>query len=254
MTWVAIVTDLAHLPHVATITTVGPAAVDVGFSTVLFVVRALTIDASERCSVAGVAAAIGIDLALQPERAGCAGAAAAVDVSFGAVFLLVRTLTTHAKVRYEIAGVADAIGVVYASLPHGAGAASSAAAVDVGFDAVFSLVHTKITHAGGAYEVADVAGASGIAATGPPEWLARAGAVAASLPTDAGNAAPTTVVGIGVGVDLATIGRVTIAILEAGIAGLDAANSLLAASRVVVGTAHIAASAAVVGIGRLVHT
>jgi len=235
VTWVAIVTDLAHLPHVATITTVGPAAVDVGFSTVLFVVRALTIDASERCSVAGVAAAIGIDLALQPERAGCAGAAAAVDVSFGAVFLLVRTLTTHAKVRYEIAGVADAIGVVYASLPHGAGAASSAAAVNVGFDAVFSLVHTKITHAGGAYEVADVAGASGIAATGPPEWLARAGAVAASLTADAHVAAGAAVEDTVVKVDLATICRVPIAIRETGIAGLNTAATCLTGRRVIVG-------------------
>ena len=79
--------------------------------------------------------------------------------------------------------------------------------------------------------------------------MAHAGAVVASLPADACVAANTAVEGIVVKVNLAAICRVLIAIRETGIAGLDGANSLLTASRIVVGTAHIAARSAVVGVG-----
>jgi hypothetical protein len=73
------------------------AAVHVGFRAVLSMVRALTSYASERCSIAGVARAIGINDTALPQGAGPANAAAAVNVSFGAIFSIVKTLTTDAQ-------------------------------------------------------------------------------------------------------------------------------------------------------------
>jgi uncharacterized protein YhbP (UPF0306 family) len=103
-------------PHVATRTTVVSPAVDVGFEAVLFMVRALTTHAQLRYTVAGVAGAVAIQGAIFPDSACTADAAAAVDVGFDAVFLLVRTLTTHANVRCSIAGVAGTIGIELATL------------------------------------------------------------------------------------------------------------------------------------------
>src|ERR1700730_18477213 len=146
----AIGTDHACQAHVATRTTVVPAAVDVSFTAVFFVVETLVRIARKRLPVAGVARAVAIGLALQPRGASTTGTAAAVDVSFGAVFLmlgaltriaperlpvavavvfdtvlfLVRAQTACASARYIVAGTAAAVGVGKALLPDGAGTTS----------------------------------------------------------------------------------------------------------------------------------
>ena len=180
------------------------AAVDVGFIAVFSVVVALVRHASERVGVAGVARAVGIDPAMQPGGAGRTSAAAAVDVGFNAVLSLVRACAARALARYKVARVAGAVGIGQAPLTRGAGPTSAASPVDVGFSAVFPLVHAQTGYALQRYKVAGVARASGIAATGPSDRLAHADAGGAK-PADAHIAARTAVAGIGVGVGLAAI-------------------------------------------------
>jgi hypothetical protein len=232
----AIVSDQTHLPHAATVATVGSAAVDVGFKAVFFTVNALAHIALKRSGVACLARAVGIELATLPDAALITSPAAAVGVGFGAVFFIVSALISIAPGGYTVAGVGRAIVVDLAHQPRGATrTAVDSAAVHVGFGAILSLVHAQTRHALGRYKVADVARASGIAGTGPSDRLAHAGAVAASLPADADMGAPAAVVGIVVCVDLATIRlSIVITIREAGIAG-DVAISSLAARRSIVG-------------------
>jgi len=142
----AVSIELASQADVAGATNAA-AAVDVGFQAVFSMVGALTSHAQEGCSVAGIARAIAIDATMVPIGAGRTGTAAAVDVSFGAVFSLVRALSASTGARYKVAGVGRAVGVGFATLPDGAGTTSAAAAVDVGFGTVLSLVHAQTTHA-----------------------------------------------------------------------------------------------------------
>ena len=107
----AIISNHALLPHEATGTTVAAAAVHVGFDAVLLMVRALIGNADVQISVAGVAQAIAIVRATDPDAALRTSAAAAVDAGFGAVFSVVCALNSIATEKYAVAGVARAIAV-----------------------------------------------------------------------------------------------------------------------------------------------
>jgi hypothetical protein len=84
--------------------------------------------------------AIRTDQARLPHAATITSVSAAVDVRFSAVFFMVCALIRHAGERLRIAGITRAIGIGGASLPHGAGRTSAAAAVGIGFLAVFAVV------------------------------------------------------------------------------------------------------------------
>ena len=103
-------------------------------------VIALTTDALLRKSVAGVARAVAIELAILAEGAGRASAAAAVHVGFIAVFSMVEALISVACERCTVAGVALAIGIDVTVQPEGASRTRAAAAVYVGFTAVLYVV------------------------------------------------------------------------------------------------------------------
>ena len=79
---------------------------------------------------------------------------------------MVGALISHACEGYCVAGVARTIGVDVTPQPKWAGRTSAAAAVDVGFIAVFSMVGALISIAYERNTVAGVARAIGIAGAG----------------------------------------------------------------------------------------
>ena len=91
--------------------------------------------------------AIEARIAFLPHGAGRTNGAAAVYVGFGAVLSVVRALITHACQRHRVAGAARAIRIGSTVKPRGAGPTKAAAAVHVGFGAVFSVVRALITYA-----------------------------------------------------------------------------------------------------------
>lgn len=91
--------------------------------------------------------AIEARIAFLPGGTAGTNGAAAVNVSFLAVLPMVRALISNAYERNSVAGVARAIGIDFAAQPKGAGRASAAAAVNVGFLTVFSMVCALTAHA-----------------------------------------------------------------------------------------------------------
>jgi len=120
-------------------------------------------------AIAGPARAIAIEFTREPAGASRTSAADAVDVGFIAVFSMVGALIQIALERYAVAGFARAIGIDVTPQPVGASRTSAAAAVDVGFIAVFSVVGALIQIALERYAVAGVARAIGIGAAMLPE-------------------------------------------------------------------------------------
>ena len=152
----AIGTDQACQAHVATRTTVVPARSRRPVSLPSFCCRNTgSRIARKRLTVAGVTRAVGIGLALQPRGASTTSAAAAVDVSFGAVFIMVGALIRIAPERLPVAGVTGAVGIDLALQPRGASTTSAAAAVDVGFGTVLFLVRAQTARASARYIVAE---------------------------------------------------------------------------------------------------
>lgn len=146
----------ASNPDSATRATIGAAAIDSRLAAVLPVVGALTRNALERDSVAGVAGAIGIRCANQADSASPAYPASAIYVCLKSVLSVVDALIRNTREGISVAGVVGAIGVdIPASFSECARRASTAAAIDVCFCAVLTLVDAQACDTLTGDEIAD---------------------------------------------------------------------------------------------------
>jgi hypothetical protein len=137
------------------------------------VIGALIRDALQGVRVAGIAGAIGVQLAIIAHSTRRASAAAAIYVCLRAVLSVVDALTRDALQGVRVAGVAGAIGVHMATLAHSARSARSAAAIHVRFQAVRSVVGALTRDAQVGARAACVAGAVGVRGASHSDAAAR---------------------------------------------------------------------------------
>ena len=99
--------------------------------------------------------------------------ASAIYICLTAVFLAVLALTRDARMRADVAGAGEAIGVNLAIFAHSARGTHAAAAIHIRFRSVLSVVGALSRIADEVDPVAGVAGAVGVACTGNSQAAAR---------------------------------------------------------------------------------
>jgi hypothetical protein len=143
-------------------TRISTATINVGFYAILAVIGALVRNTFEGAGVAGIACAVRISCTSLAECARRTHAAAAIDVGFCAILAVISALVSNTLEGAGIARIACAIAIGLATQAVCARRTRAAAAINVGFCAIFDLVEAQVRDAFVGDRVTGVAGAISI--------------------------------------------------------------------------------------------